>query len=567
MKPLPSIPVTSSYQKDKLRELQAEINDRRIEALRLYRPSPLQDRMHADTASERLVIGGNRSGKTMCTAIEVARAATGTDPYNKYPTSDAVIAVIGRSYSHLGMVCVPYLLRAGAFRIIRDTVTKQWRAFDPAIDADRKAESKPAPPLIPPRLIKSISWIQKSANYANCIELVNGTRIFFFSAESEPPQGFSSDLIWVDEDIPQDNLIPELQARLADRKGRFLWSAMPHSRSESLLGLSERADRAAESDDPNPTIKKYVLRFLDNDHIDGEEKAKAIERWAAAGEDVLRMRSEGEFLTDSVLVYPRFHISVQGMDRSTLPNGVIPEDWTRYLAVDPGHQVCAVLFLAVPPDGSCSVLYDELYIRQCSAITFGEKLAEVVKGQTFYSFIIDMHGGRLRDIGSGRQVVVQYVEELRKHGVRSLTTGSAFMAGCDEVAARTSAVRSALHVRPDGTTKLRVLRGACPNLERELKRYRKKTVIVNGTPIVTDEPNTKGECHAVQCMEYLLASEPKYVPQKKTDFEPEMPQWMMDFMERRRKRMGPAKFTYLGPQSDLLSQDMEDSTHDISEWV
>jgi hypothetical protein len=226
-----------------------------------------------------------------------------------------------------------------------------------------------------------------------------------------------------------------------------------------------------------------------------------------------------------------------------------------------------VLFLAVPPDGSFSVLYDELYIRQCSAITFGEKLAEVVKGQTFYSFIIDMHGGRLRDIGSGRQVVVQYVEELRKHGVRSLTTGSAFMAGCDEVAARTSAVRSALHVRPDGTTKLRVLRGACPNLERELKRYRKKTVIVNGTPIVTDEPNTKGECHAVQCMEYLLASEPKYVPQKKTDFEPEMPQWMIEFMERRRKRMGPANFTYLGPQSDLSSQEMEDSAHDISEWV
>ena len=567
MKPLPSIPVTSSYQKERLRELQAEINDRRIESLRLYRASPLQERMHASMASERLVIGGNRSGKTISAAVEVARAAVGCDPYNKYPKSDAVIAVVGRSYSHLGMVCVPYLLRADRFKIIRDSRTQQWRAFDPVSDASRKAEAKPAPPLIPPRLIKSISWIQKSANYANCIELTNGTRIFFFSAESEPPQGFAADLVWLDEDIPQDNLIPELQARLADRKGRLLWSAMPHSRSESLLGLSERADRAAENGGENPTIEKFILRFLDNAHIDNEEKAKAIERWAAAGEDVVRMRSEGEFLTDSVLVYPRFNMAVQGMDRSQLPNGMIPPEWTRYLAVDPGHQVCAVLFLAVPPDGSCAVLYDELYIRQCSAITFGEKLAEVVKGQTFYQFVIDMHGGRLRDIGSGRQVVVQYVEELRKHGVRSLTTGSAFMAGCDDIAARTSAVRSALHIRPDGNTRLRVLRGACPNLERELKRYRKKTIMVNGVPVVGDEPNTKGECHAVQCMEYLIASDPKYVPQKKTDLEAEMPQWMMEFMERRRKRTSPAGYTYLGPQSDLSAQEIEENANEFAEWL
>ena len=567
MKPLPTIPVASSYQREQLREIQAEINDRRIEALRLYRPSALQDRMHADLTSERLVIGGNRSGKTICTAVEVARAATGTDPYGKYPTKDAVIAVVGRSYSHLGMVCVPYLLRAGAFKIIRDLGTQRWRAFHPVTDKAREQETKPAPPLLPPRLIKSISWIQKSANYANCIELTNGTRIFFFSAESEPPQGFSADLVWVDEDIPLDNLIPELQARLADRKGRFLWSAMPHSRSESLLGLSERADRAEEAGDVTPSIRKYVLRFLDNEHIDDGEKAKALERWSAAGEDVLRMRSEGEFLTDSVLVYPRVHMGVHGMHRSQLPGGLVPSEWTRYLAVDPGHQVCAALFLAVPPDGSCCLIYDELYIRQCNAVTFGEKMAEAAKGQQFQSFIIDMHGGRLRDIGSGRQVVVQYVEELRKHGISSLTTGSAFMAGCDDIAARTSAVRSALHVRPDGTTKLRLLRDACPNLERELKRYRKKTLTVNGIAIVSDEPNTKGECHAVQCMEYLFASEPKFVLRKKIDLEPTMPAWMIEFMERRRQRSGPAKYTYLGPESDLKSQDFEGQENGIAEWV
>ena len=567
MQPLPNVPTTSSFQRARLKELQAELNDRRIEALRLYRPSPLQDRIHACTASEVLVIGGNRSGKTMCSAIEAARAATGQDPYKKYPEKDGVLAIVGRNWQHIGMVCVPYLLRAGAFKIIRDKKTQQFRAFDPIKDASRSSEAKPAPPLIPPRLIKSISWVLKSSNYCNNIELTNGWRIFFFSSEGEPPQGFSADIVWCDEDIVNDNWTPEMQARLADRKGKFRWSAMPHSRSESLLSLSDRADRAEEIGDPNPTIKKFTLRFLDNDHIDEGEKAKAIERWAAAGEDVLRMRSEGAFVTDSIQVYPNFNMLTHGMNRADLPGGMIPDDWTRYAAIDPGHQVCAVLFLAVPPDGSYMLAYDELYIRQCSAVIFGEKFAEATKGRTFQSFIIDMHGGRLRDIGSGRQVVVQYVEELRKHGVRSLTTGSAFMAGCDDISARTSAVRSALHIRPNGTTKLRVLRGACPNLERELKRYRKKSVLVNGVTIVGDEPNTKGDCHAVQCMEYLIASDPKYVPRQKKDEAEDMPQWMMEFMERRRKRQSPSGYVYLGPQSDMSSAEMEENANEFAEWV
>ena len=37
-----------------------------------------------------------------------------------------------------------------------------------------------------------------------------------------------------------------------------------------------------------------------------------IERWSALGEDVLRQRAEGEFVTDSLLVYPTFNPFVHG---------------------------------------------------------------------------------------------------------------------------------------------------------------------------------------------------------------------------------------------------------------
>jgi hypothetical protein len=572
MKPLPQLPQvqTTKYQRERLRELQTEIHERRLESLRLYRPSPKQDEMHACMASERLVIGGNRSGKTLCSAIEAARAATGQDPHGKYPEKDGVLACVGRNWGHVGLVLVPYLLRAGAFKIIRDEQSGEWRAYDPARDADRKAQCKPAPPLIPPRMIKSISWVLKSANYCNSIELHNGWRIFFFSSEGEAPQGFTADLVWLDEDLQSDAWLPEMQARLADRKGRLLFSAMPHSKSESLLGLSERADRAEESGVENPVIKKFVLRFLDNAWIDAEEKAKMVERWAAQGEDVLRMRSEGEFITDSVLVYPTFHMSLHGYERERLPNhATVPDDWTRYAAIDPGHAVTAVLFAAVPPDNSMILIYDELYIRHCSAVVFAERFARAVEGQTFHSFIIDMRGGRITDIGSGRQVVEQYLVELRTRKVRSLTTGSGFMAGCDDVQARTSAVRTALHVRPDGSTRLKVLRGAAPNLERELRRYRKKTTSVNGVLVVTDEPNTRGEVHAVQCMEYVVASEPKFHARKNQVEEEPLPAWLNEYMERKklRERGKPSVF-YFGPQSDVQQSTSEmEAVDEFAQWV
>ena len=64
-----------------LKEVQAEIKSRRIEALRLYEPMPHQDAMHSERCSERIVLGGNRSGKSLSTFVEDARAATGQDPY------------------------------------------------------------------------------------------------------------------------------------------------------------------------------------------------------------------------------------------------------------------------------------------------------------------------------------------------------------------------------------------------------------------------------------------------------------------------------------------------------
>ena len=502
--------------------------------------------MHACRASEVIVLGGNRSGKSLSTFIEDARAVTGSDPHKKYPDRDGNLVIIGRDWKHIGMVVYPMLFRAGAFKIIKDATTGKWRAFNPSKDKDRAGEAKPAPPMIPPRMVKKISWLLKSARYIQSAELTNGWTIYFFSSEGEPPQGFQADRVHIDEDLASEAWLPEMQARLADRKGRLCWSAMPHSKNDSLAGLSERADSAVQAGHPNPDIVKFVLRFLDNPHIDEDEKRKNIERWSALGEEVLRMRSEGEFVTDSILCYPTYTMAVHGYDRAELPKNVVPDDWTRYATIDPGHAVTSVLFAAVPPDESMLLIYDQLYIRQCNAVIFGEKFAEKVKGQSFHAFIIDMHGGRIREIGSGRLPVELYTEQLRKHNVASAVTGSSFLAGCDDIQARMAATQSYLHIRPEGTPQLRILRGAVPDLERELKRYKKKVNYLGGTYVVTDEPNTRGEVHACQCLEYMCAYRPKYhKPKVALQEEP----WYVDWKRRRQKKAGGDGFVYLGPSS------------------
>jgi hypothetical protein len=545
---IPSRPNLTEFQKEEIKSLQSELRDRRLEGLRLYRPTPKQEEIHQCRAHEILVIGGNRSGKSLCTFVEDARAVTGQDPYDKYPKENGVLVIIGKDWRHIGLVVYPMLFKQGAFKIIKDKATGDFRAFDPVADAARKAEVLDAPPLIPPRLVKSRSWVLKSANYIQHCALHNGWQIYFFSSEGTPPQGFSASRVHFDEDLENTQWVPEMQARLVDRKGVLCWSAMPHSTNDALLNLKERADAVKAEGRPDPDIIHFKLRMLDNPHLDEDEKRKSIERWAASGEDILRMRSEGDFITDSILMYPNFDMRVHGMNRADLPDSQIPNDWCRYAVIDPGHSVTAVLFAAVPPTDDFILLYDQLYLRQCNAQIFGEEFAKKIK-HPFHAFIIDLHGGRIRDIGSGRLPVEQYTEQLVKRGIRSEITGSSFLAGCDDIPARTEATRNMLHIRPSGTPIIRVLRSSCPDLERELKRYRKRVNFVAGTAIVTDQPVTKGDVHLVQCMEYLAAYRPRY---HQPPVEPEAEPWWVKWLAQRKKRMGAEQqaYVYLGPQGD-----------------
>lgn len=514
-----------------------------MEALRIYKPQPKQEEFHACKASEIIVVGGVRSGKSICVAAEIARAATGQDPHGKYPDGPLTIVCVGRKWDHIGLVMYPLLFKNDAIQMIRDEETGEFRSLDMPRDAERKKNARPAQPFIPNRFVKSKAWHDRKMGQCQRVELNNGTVISFFSAEGDPPRGFKADIVWIDEDINDEMWVFEMQSRLADKKGRFIWSAMPDSDNNGLISLRDRA--ADAEDDENPIIRMFVMRHLDNPYIDDDEKAKNIQRWSAGGSDELGKRAEGLFASGTNLMYPTFSQAIHVVKNEEYPREMWAE-WTPYVAIDPGYTVMTTLFACVPPDEKFILFFDELYIPQCNASIWADAFLKKAGNMPIYAGIIDMHGGTLRDIGGGRHPHELYSEHLQRAGFSFRFGGTKFIAGCDDKLMRATVMRERLHIKPDGTTGIKILEGKCPNLVKEIRKFRKKTTTVSGVKYVLDEPQTKRGCDTVQAAEYLVAYDPKYhAPPKIVGPTPWWKRWLDTQEKHRRQQQGD--FVLLGP--------------------
>jgi hypothetical protein len=482
-----------------------------MRSVRLYRPLPEQDRFHASAARLRLLRGSNRGGKTMPAAMEVARAVMGMDATGKYPRRDGRCFAVGKDLKHVGQTMWRKLSRAGSFfkfRIIRDQSTGGWRALDPTDPSDlaRWKDSKPHPPLIPPSFIREIDWENKKAGVPNTVKLTTGWELSFFSSLGKPPQGADIDLFWFDEEIVDPLWLPEMQARILDRGGRGIWSATPQAGTEQLYELHEAAEKLKEDGTPGPPVEEFVILLKDNLHISAREQKELADSYS---DEDQRVRIEGNFLLLSYLIYNDYRPHYHGMKS---PDAEAMRDWSNYAVIDPGHQVCAVLFGAVPPPKEGALpyvqLYDELYIKECTAAEFARQMAAKCEGRTFQAFLIDPNMAVVTDVGYGKTVGEQYTQALRAAGVRSVQTGSGFVFAMDDVDAGILAVKGWLTPRSDGTPRLRVDLARCPNFNHEIKRYHRKR---NPDGSVTDKPYARKATHLMDCLRYLALYDPRWV--------------------------------------------------------
>jgi hypothetical protein len=521
-----------------LRRLAHELARRKCEAMHLYEPLVNQAAFHLSRTRIRLLRGSNRGGKTLPAAVEVARALTNRDPYKKYPARDGRWFAVGKDLDHCGQVMYRKLFRAGAFRIIRDRATGQWRALRPWLveDQEREGEARLAPPLIPSRFVQEIAWENKKESIPSLIRLTNGWELSFYSSLGKPPQGSDIDGWWFDEEIVDSEWYPEMSARIIDRHGRGIWSATPQAGTDQLLELHDRADQ--ERGLIKKSVEEFVILLRNNPHIREEDKAEFARDLS---DDERAVRVEGEFIALSFKVYPEFAMSLHGVDWFS-----IPREWTRYMVVDPGHSVCAVLFGAVPPvsEGNFCYLYDELYIRQCHAALFAEQVASRAAGQRFQAFLIDQRMGVQTELGVGITVAQQYANALREKNIKSDATGSHFIYASDDVLQGITSVHGWLRLREDGTTRLRVLRGALPNFEYEMSRYHK----MREKGQILDKPNQRKNNHLMDCIRYLAQYDPRYVKWRagKHPAGPAMSAYRAK-QKRKREGAGGASSVNLGP--------------------
>lgn len=524
-------------EEEELRGVLMEIALREGESLRLFRAMPEQERFFASGASERIVRGGNRGGKTLVAAVEVARAVTGQDPHDKYRKADGVAILVGKDLRHCARVMYKKLFKSEAgnpFKAIRDLETGEWRAYDPSNPDDLRRElsdARPAPPLIPRRFYdeKKISWEDKKEQVPKCIKLKNGWELHFFSSLSAPPQGWNVDIVWFDEEIDCPLWYPEMSARLLDnrqvdqatgkvRGGKFLWSATPQAGTQQLYDLCARA--AEQRDDPNRITEEFYLNLLDNTFMSAHAKDEFI-RKNAGNEEEYRVRVLGDFALLGMRVYPEF--APKGVHG--VPAFAVPGDWTRYCAIDPGRQVCAVLFVAVAPPGKDfivegadgerhnlrgrKVIYDELYLKRCDARMLAEALHAKIGQTPIEAWYIDHHAGRATEIASGKTPEQQYSAAFRRLGLACERTKHGFTWGSDNVKAGIEAVRNGLQI-VDGRSEWVVMREKCPNFIWEADRYSYKKAH-NG--VVTDEV-VKFNDHLMDTWRYLAMARLQYVKPK-----------------------------------------------------
>jgi len=562
----------ANFSRKKALRVANEIAKRRIEALKLYRPQPTQDEFHKCTAPECMLQGGNRGGKSLAAFIEDARAVLGKDPYDKYPKRDGVLAVVGYKESHVGGVIYPYLCKAGAFKIIRDEETRLWRVYRPWVPQDlaRKKEAKPAPPLIPPRMIEKIVWKDRGKNVFSSIYLKTGWEIKAFSSRSKPDQGYQADLIHIDEDVLDPRHYEEAAGRLIDRSGRLIWSALPHDDNDAIARFSERAETQAEEHArgaAKPTSVVYRISMEANPYLPAEAKRAAVAGWKSMGDDVYRKRALGELITDSVLMYPMWNRGVHDIDRykdqlaeagAYLKERKVPLNWCRRLAVDPGHDTGAAVLIATPPSGNWHLVYGEIYIRQCTAAKIAKALELATNNVWFQSFIIDAHGGNLTSLDTGIAPREAYEREMANLDVKCVESGSRFIPGCSVIAYREEVTRGMLSVGSSGSPTILVDFDACPNLDREMRRFRKKKS--NGQ--VTDTGNRRANTHAIECLEYTATylndiSKPYIAPKGRRKKVTPGQRRVREFRKRVKQRQeaanpfGVSSTIILGPQGSI----------------
>lgn len=380
--------VLNKRDQHRLQELLLEQLDRKKHSILLgYSPYPWQTFFHKEGKKnpQRLLMTGNRCGKTFSGAAEMSYHLTG-----RYPKDWK-----GRKFKRP--------IRAWACGIsspkTRDIIQKELfgEPEDPtvlgtgAIPLDCIVKTTRAPNV--PNAFQSaiIRHYDAQDNYDG------NSKLGFLSYEMGVAKfmGDAMDVIWLDEQ-PEYDIFSQCITRTADTGGMVYMTFTPETGMTSVVKMFMQ--------DRKPGMSMTRAGWNDCPHLSDSVKEQLLSVYLPHERD---MRSKGEPVFGSGLVFP------VNPDRISVEAFEIPSDWPRIAAIDFGwDHYCAVVWLAV--DREADVIY--VYATYKERKTLTPVIASAIKGRGVGIPCVWPHDGYTCERGSG----ISIADQFRQEGVNML---------------------------------------------------------------------------------------------------------------------------------------------------
>ena len=415
------------------KELERRESTNRLER---YAPYDYQKKFHNAKATQRLLMAGNRVGKSFSGAMEIAYHATG-----KYPAWWE-----GRKFDRPVRVWVGGVSNETTRDVCQKELTGQ--PDDPSAFGTGSIPLKDIGNTVRkagvPNALSSLVVKHKSGGYS---------RLGFKSYDmgKEKWMGEAVDVVWLDEEPPQA-IYSQSLTRTADKGGIVYMTFTPES------GMTETVAQFVNNLKEGQAL--ITAGWDDAPHMTKEIREQIL---SALPPHERKMRERGIPQLGSGLVFPI-------VEEDILCDPIdIPTHWPRLCGIDFGwDHPTAVVWIAWDRDTDIVYIYDCYAMRQETVPVH----ASAINGRGKWIPVVWPMDGRQADKGSGKSLTEQYRKEgvnmLRDHfsnpssnGMKEGSGGNSVEAGIMEILTRMQ------------TKRLKIFRNQSKLLE-ELRMYHRK---------------------------------------------------------------------------------------------
>lgn len=354
---------------------------------------------------------------------------------------------------------------------------------------------------IPPSELINGSWVDSYSREEKVLTLANGSKLEFRTHEQplEKFAGTPRDFLHVDEECPQDQFT-ESKLRLVDRNGRWWYTMTP------VMGMTWVFETLFDVEDPN--IEVIAVSLDDNPYLSEVAKHTVLSGLSAEDREI---RGAGKFVAIGGLVLKEFDYERHVID-SFVPN----RKWKWYTSIDAGYNnPTAILWHAISPDGMV-ITFAEHYRSEWTTKMHAD---EIHRRNEILNRLPDLYIGdpamQQRQQTTGASIRVEY----SKSGIYVAMGNNEVRGGIDKMNE---------YFRQDKW----FITKDCPNLLRELRKYKWKTYNSSKTKDQNnkrEEPQKKDD-HAIDSCRYMFSLMPDLVPIPTTEIKRVNKQQIVELM-------------------------------------